>query len=89
MSTTAEHDCQSPVTKEVCDYRHRGVNRWLSGNIVILIAVLGSAGGAYISARSAVQGVAVQEASQQAVNERVLDSLKRIEIEIRALRNGE
>ena len=92
MSTTADkdpHDYDKPVSQRNCDLRHRGLTRWLSVQVVVVLAVLGSAGGAFMSARNAVQDGAVQKARQQAVNERVLHSLKRIEIDIRAMRNGE
>lgn len=82
-----EH-CQSNVTQRDCDVRHRGVTRWLNTMVIVMAATLSSAGAAYMSARGAVQGVAVHKASQEEVNKRVLDSLKRIEVDVRILRNG-
>lgn len=81
--------CTTNVTRRECDARHRSVTKWLSTQIVLLVTVLSCTGAAYVSARSASQDVAVQKAVQQEVNKSVLDSLKRIEMELRALRTGQ
>lgn len=80
--------CPTNVTQRACDARHKGVTNWLTTVLIIMVATLSSAGAAYVTARGASQDVAVQTAAQSEVNTRVLDSLKRIESDVRILRNG-
>lgn len=83
-----EEHCPTPVTQRSCDSRHKGVTRWLSIVVALVVTVLGSAGASFIVARGAAQDVAVHKAAQVEVNKHILDSLKRIETDVRILRNG-
>jgi hypothetical protein len=83
----SEGHCIATVTQRDCDHRHKGVTRWLSATLVIMAATLSSAGAAYVSARGALQDVAVHKAAQDEVNTRILQSLKRIETDMRIRRN--
>ena len=81
-------DCPETVTQTACDARHRGITRWLSTLIILMVVVCGTAGSAFLVARDAAQDTAVQSAAQEEVNKRVLESLDRIETDVRILRNG-
>jgi hypothetical protein len=80
--------CTANVIQRDCDNRHRGVTRWLSATVLIMGATLTSAGAAYVSARGALQDVAVHKAAQDEVNKHILSSLERIEANVTAIRNG-
>lgn len=85
----SEGHCISSVTQRDCDQRHRGITRWLGATLIMMAGCLGSAGTGFVVARGASQDVAVHKAVQAEVNARILDSLKRIETEVRILRNGD
>ncbi|KKN49379.1 hypothetical protein LCGC14_0643550 [marine sediment metagenome] len=81
-------ECEICVTRDDCDRRHQNTNRWSYAILILFGIAVSCAGGASVVAWGASQGVAVHKASQEEVNKRVLDSLKRIEVDVRSIRNG-
>lgn len=81
-------DCETCVTKDDCDRRHQGTNRWSYAILVLFGIAVSCAGGASVVAWGAAQDVAIQKAVQEKVNDNMLDLLKRIETDVRSIRNG-